>query len=125
MNLLTSEQMIESLTILLTVPEENENQAKNIIFPSEKEKIDILMENGESFSNTIVTNNSMFYQQQPVAVVWDQDEGSRYWCIAFYLGTSDLEECIGVDNLQRLKKSGNNTEWIRPTMNDVQHIHRQ
>ena len=109
---LTPEQMIDNLTILLTVPEENENQAKDIIFPSEEEIIDILMENCDSFSNTTVTNNSMFYQQQPIAVVWDQDEGSRYWCIAFYCGTSGLEECIIVDNLQQLNKSGNNTEWI-------------
>ena len=82
---LTPEQMIDNLTILLTVPEENENQAKDIIFPSEEEIIDILMENSDSFSNTTVTNNSMFYQQQPIAVVWNQDEGSRYWYIAFYL----------------------------------------
>ena len=100
MNFLTPEQMIENLTILLTVPEENENRAKDIIFPSKEEIIDILKENGESFSNTTVTNNSTIYQQQPIAVVWDQVEGSRYWCTAFYLGTSDLEECIIVDNLQ-------------------------
>ena len=125
MNFSTPEQMIENLTILLTVPEENENRAKDIIFPSEEEIIDILKENGESFSNTTVTNNSTFYQQQPIAVVWDQDEGSRYWCIAFYLGTSDLEDCIIVDILQRLKKSGSSTEWIRPTRDDVQHIHPQ
>ena len=92
--------MIENLTILLTVPEENGNRAKDIIFPFEEDIIDILKENGESFSNTTVTNNSTFYQQQPITVVWDQDEGSRYRCIAFYLGTSDLEECIIVDNLQ-------------------------
>ena len=110
MNFFTPEQMIENLTILLTVPEENENQAKDIIFPSEEEIIDILMENCERFSNTTVTNNSIFYQQQPIAVVWDQDEGSRYWCIAFYLGTSDLEEYIIIDNLQQLKKSANNTK---------------
>ena len=85
MNFLTPEQIIKNLTILLTVPEENENQAKDIIFPSEEKIIDILMENSDSFSNTTVTNNSMFYQQQPIAVVWNQDEGSRCWCIAFYL----------------------------------------
>ena len=44
---------------------------------------------------------------------------------SFLLGTSDLEECIIVDNLQQRKKSGNNTEWIRPTTDDVQHIHPQ
>ena len=71
------QQMIENSTILLTVPEENENRAKDIIFPSKEEIIDILKENGESFSNITVTNNSTFYQQQPIAVVWDQDEGSR------------------------------------------------
>ena len=42
---LTAEQMVENLTILLRVPEENESRAKDIIFPSEVQIIDVLKKN--------------------------------------------------------------------------------
>ena len=46
-----------------------------------------------------VTETAQFKTNQPLAVVWDQDNEKRYWCIAFYLGVSHIEDYIIIDYL--------------------------
>ena len=68
---------------------------------------------------------ALFKTNQQLAVALDKDYGDRYYCIAFYLGVSDVESSIIVDNLQYLIKAQNNNERVRPTIGNTQHVQRK
>jgi len=66
--------------------------------------------NETSFVSSLVT-------QQPLAVVWDDNDGRRFWSIGFYMGRSETSEIV-VDHLESKSKC----HWIRPLHDDIQDV---
>ena len=57
-------------------------------------------------------------QEEAVAVIWDSEEGNRYWCIGFYVRAISDEE-VQVDHLTR-EVDNKHEMWMRPDTDDVQ-----
>ena len=123
MNFIEKDDMIENLTTLFA--DDHDRDVEDIIFPNEEEVMDILREERTDSAATEATSSSSFQLQQPLAIVWDDEAGERYWCVAFYLGISDMEDQIIVDCLQIAKKSKEKASWARPASDDIQHINPQ
>ena len=60
-----------------------------------------------------------FASQQPLAVVWDDDDG-RKWYIGLYLDEND-DRTVRVDHLQRQSVS-DDTNWKRPQFDDIHDV---
>ena len=122
MQALRTEQIIENLTILFTVSDVSGDRLQDVLFLSEEEIISILTDSRQNIPED-VANTVQFKKGQPLALVWDQDNGERYWCISFYLGVSHIEDYVIVDYLlQCFIKMEKNNEWFRSTIDDKQHI---
>ena len=52
-------------------------------------------------------------------MIWDKDDGERYWCIGLFVGNTD--EHIRIDHLEKAK-GGKGKEWVQPTNDDVKSI---
>ena len=90
------------------------DRLQHVPFPLEEVIISILTDSRQNIPED-VADTVQFKTSQTLAVVWDQDNGERYWCIAFYLGVSHTEDYIIVDYLlQCLIKTEKNNEWFRP-----------
>ncbi|CAL4205930.1 unnamed protein product [Meganyctiphanes norvegica] len=87
MNFLTTEQLIENLTILLKGT--NSGEDVNTLFPSEEDIINLVCgeKNNESATKTLGNQVNLNYQQ-PIAVVWDIGENERYWYVGLFIGDS-------------------------------------
>ena len=115
MNELTCEQLTENITILLdsTIDATEEE----VLFPNEDDIMEIL---NEKSNDVLVENTAGFQPQQPLAVIWNNDDGSTYWAVGFFM--CDVEdEFIKVDHLE-LKAGHRNDKmkWIRPLNDDMQ-----
>ena len=115
MNELTCEQLTENITILLdsTIDATEEE----VLFPNEDDIMEIL---NEKSNDVLVENTAGFQPQQPLAVIWNNDDGSTYWAVGFFM--CDVEdEFIKVDHLE-LKAGHRNDKmkWIRPLNDDIQ-----
>ena len=98
------------------------DRLQDVLFLSEEEIISILTDSRQNIPED-VANTVQFKKGQPLALVWDQDNGERYWCISFYLGVSHIEDYVIVDYLlQCFIKMEKNNEWFRSTIDDKQHI---
>ena len=47
---------------------------------------------------------------EPLAVIWDDDDGTRYWCIGFYAHDNE-DETIQIDHLTQ-KQKGSCVRWM-------------
>ena len=63
----------------------------------------------------------VFTHLQPLAVVWDANDGKRYWSIGFVLNEID-EITIRVDHLLRTGNTSQNVDWVRPEHDDIQEV---
>ena len=122
MNFLTVEELTENLIILLDVT--NNDAGTDIIhFPSEDEIYEQITsrssESDREESSTAVSDDKEdgFQYQEPLAVVWDHNQGERYWCLGFYVGKID-EDSIKVDHLESKKKEFR--KWTRGKSDDIQ-----
>ena len=57
---------------------------------------------------------------EPLAVIWDDDDGKRYWCIGFYIRDNE-DETIQIDHLTQQQK-GSCVQWIRHEVDDLQSV---
>ena len=86
------------------------DRLQHVPFPLEEVIISILTDSRQNIPED-VADTVQFKTSQTLAVVWEQDNGERYWCIAFYLGVSRTEDYIIVDYLlQCLIKTEKNNE---------------
>ena len=112
-NFLNDDQLLENITILLENPNEITAGGK-VDFHSSEEIMEILKtgdqpQQAEGFRQPQMAEQTSQLQQaeefsiqQPLAVVWDDNDESRPWFIGFYIGESanNLNE-ITVDHLVR------------------------
>ena len=61
-----------------------------------------------------VAGTPFFKNNQPL-----EGNRERDWCIAFYLGVSDIKDYIVADYLQCLIKTLENNEWVLPKIEDI------
>lgn len=115
MNFITVEEIVENLSILLEESSEISNKNEAVQFPCDEEILEKLQMPQDN--QGVTKNKKCFSAQEPVAVLWDGDDGKRYWCLGFYICDED-DNHIKVDHLTR--KENNNSEWIRPRSDDIQ-----
>ncbi|CAL4097107.1 unnamed protein product [Meganyctiphanes norvegica] len=87
MNFLTTEQLIENLTILLKGT--NSGEDVNTLFPTEEDIINLVC--GEKIMKVqpkTLGNQVNLNYQQPIAVVWDIGENERYRYVGLFIGDS-------------------------------------
>ena len=122
MNLLTVEQLVENLTILLDGDIDSFEGKEVALFPTKEDIMDILTKtqpsNDVDYSD--VSGCNIFTPQQPLAIVWDHVNGKRYWCVGFFLREDD-EDCVQVDHLEQKSTKGLN-QWVRPERDDIQNV---
>ena len=109
-NKLTSEEMVENITVLLSDEHEAED---GIVFPCEDEIMEIISGNT---SNPVHEGETVLTLQpnQPVAVIWDVKNKKR-WYIGFYIDKND-DGTFRIDHLERC--GAGDKVWRRPTGND-------
>ena len=77
--------MVENLCILLDNDiESNEGEVETL--PSEEDIMEILSGSTPTVATTPAADdndNAVFTHLQPLAVVWDANDGKRYWSIGF------------------------------------------
>ena len=81
--------MIENFILIL--PDEHEAQ-DCVVFPSEDEIMDSLMNREPQISTGDVDNQDADLQlapNQPVAVMWDSKNNRKRWYIGFFLDTNN------------------------------------
>ena len=120
MNYLTIEEMTENLLILF---DEYDTSSGNefIQFPTEEDIYNKIAMTEDSSDNQSVVDEEQktFKANEPIAVIWDSEEGGRSWWIGFFVCQED-DESIKVDHLVRQKKG--NQRWIRGKDEDVQTV---
>ena len=117
MNYLTVEELTEYLVILF---DEYDSSGGNelVQFPSEDEIYNKIKQNSNlDEQEEAAEEKKKFKSNEPLAVLWDNDEGKWYWCIGFFICEVD-EDNIKVDHLECQKKGDRN--WIRRKTDDVQ-----
>ena len=81
MNYLSVEELAENLVILF---EEYDTSGGNeaIQFPTEDEIYNQILGTEPALTST-PTEDLEFKPNEPIAVLWNKDDGTRYWCISF------------------------------------------
>ena len=102
----TAEQLLENLTILLEKHADSDDKEEEIEFPCVDQMMKIIR--SKTGENKLVTK-VVWKFQQPLAVVWDQSDGTRKW----FFGQN--EDMFRVDHLV-----GSYTDWKRPVNDDIQ-----
>ena len=123
MNFLIPEEMVENLCILLDNDIES-NEGEVVTLPSEEDIMEILSGRTPTVATTPAADdndNPVFTHLQPLAVVWDANDGKRYWSIGFFLNEID-EITIRVDHLLRKGNTSQNGVWVRPEHDDIQEV---
>ena len=117
MNYLTVEELTENLVILFD--EYDSSRGNELVqFPSEDEIYNKIKQNSNlNEQEEAAEEKKKFKSNEPLAVLWENNEGKRYWCIGFFICEVD-EDTIKVDHLERQKKGDRN--WIRGKTDDVQ-----
>ena len=110
MNYLDVELMIENLVILLDDEVEESDDGEINCLPTEEETMDLLQASDES-----TPTETKFTPQQPVAVIWHNQNDTLDWSVGFYLDDVEDETCR-IDHLCSKDK----TNWIRPSFDDIQ-----
>ena len=110
-NKMTVDCLIENLTVLLSESYQQQS-GSTVEFPTADEMLAAcqpLLGGDEQQATT----ESIFYFQQPLAVVWDESDDSSKWYVGFYMsGTEDGE--VMVDFLE-----GSMTTWRRPSRDEI------
>lgn len=121
-NNLTSEELTEQMALLLATDE----QDSGILFHTEEEIVDIILDRHSSNRNELSTSHDItvtvtgksYEYQQPLAVVWDQGAG-RTWYVGFFIDEND-DGTIRVDHL--VQQGEDQSVWIRPRHDDIQDV---
>ena len=87
----TAEQLLENLTILLEQPGDSDDKEEEIEFPCGMDQMMKIIRS-KTGENKLVTKVA-WKCQQPLAVVWDQPDGTRKW----FFGQN--EDMFRVDHL--------------------------
>ena len=119
MNFLSAEEMVKNLSILLDNDIES-YEGEVVTLPSEEDIMEILAEK-EDIHTVMTAACPMFTHLQPLAVIWDTDDGIRYWSIGFFLNDID-DTAIRVDHLVRKGNSSQNVDWVRSETDDIQEV---
>ena len=93
MNYLSQNELIENLSILLDNEVSVTSDSPIDILPSEEEIYQQIVDSGEQ------SQAQRFQLQQPLAVVWDEPGGTRYWCIGLYQGEAEDSKHL-IDHLE-------------------------
>ena len=120
MNFLSIKEIVENLSILLDNDAESYEE-EVVSLPSEEDIMDILTEKESVVVPPTTTNSPMFTHLQPLAVIWDDKNGKRYWSIGFFLNEVD-DATICVDHLERKGNGSQNVDWVRPDSDDIQQV---
>ena len=110
-NDVNTDQLLENFAILLEQPGDHNETEADVEFPSFDEIMKIIQEKVDEGEPNL--SDELFEFQQPLAIVWDQSDGTRKWYIGFYLGNN--EDMLRVDHL-----IGAASEWKRPAIDDIQ-----
>ena len=121
LNFLSNEELLTNLCILLEKVDELDDAPQNVNFPLNEEILNKLMEVNIQNTEDNISNEKSFISslvtQQPLAVVWDGNDGQRFWSIGFYVGRSESSDIV-VDHLESKSKCN----WIRPLHDDIQDV---
>ena len=113
MNYLTCEKLVENITILIDSTIEETGEV--VLLPNEDDIMEILKI--KSQEPTMVPR---FIQQQTLAILWNNDNGSSYWSIGFHVCDEEAER-IKVDHSElKPGHKDDKTKWIRPLHDDIQ-----
>ena len=72
-----------------------------IQFPTEDEIYNQILGTEPALTST-PTEDLEFKPNEPIAVLWDKDDGTRYWCVGFFVCQVD-DDTIKVDHLVQQK----------------------
>ena len=104
---MSNEELLTNLCILLESVDELDDAPQNVNFPLNEEILNKLLEVNVQNTETNISNETSFVSslvtQQPLAVVWDDNDGRRFWSIGFYMGRSETSEIV-VDHLESKSK---------------------
>ena len=121
LNFLSNEELLTNLCILLEKVDELDDAPQNVNFPLNEEILNKLLEVNIQNTEDNISNEKSFISslvtQQPLAVVWDGNDGQRFWSIGFYVGRSESSDIV-VDHLESKSKCN----WIRPLHDDIQDV---
>ena len=91
-------ELTENLVILFEeYNTSRENEA--IQFPTEDEIYNQILGTEPALTST-PTEDLEFKPNEPIAVLWNKDDGTRYWCVSFFMYQVD-DDTIKVDHLQQ------------------------
>ena len=95
---LSLQELTENLVILF---EEYDTSGGNeaIQFPTEDEIYNQILGTEPALTST-PTEDLEFKPNEPIAVLWNKDDGTRYWCVFMY---QDDDDTIKVDHLVQQK----------------------
>ena len=98
MTYLSLKELTENLVILF---EEYDTSGGNeaIQFPTEDEIYNQILGTEPALTSN-PTENLEFKPNEPIAVLWNKDDGTRYWCVSFFMYQVD-DDTIKVDHLQQ------------------------
>ena len=109
---MTVDCLIENLTVLLSDSYQQQS-GSTVEFPTANEMLAACQPLLCSDQHQAPTTELIFYFQQPLAVVWDESDGSSKCHVGFYMsGPEDGE--IMVDFLE-----GSMTTWRRPSSDEI------
>ena len=118
-NKLNEQQLAQNLVIIF---DDCIDSSDAVVFPSEDEimeKLLPLLPNNEELPESDVTPS----QDQPIAVVWEEDNGSWEWYIGFFLDYNK-DKTMSINHLKR-KDIGEHISWVQPNDYDIQSVHEQ
>ena len=118
MNYIDVNGLLENLSILLGPLDFESTNATNesICFLTEEEIYNRLQCSRQS--SVLLGNDLHFEYLKPLAIIWDQSDGERNWCIGFYVCKVD-DISFKADHLS-VKNSDRHDEWIRKSSDDIQ-----
>ena len=116
-------EMIANLAVLLS-SDVVQDQGEDVIFDSEEQIMKMLEDKEE-----IATESSQkFNPQDPVIVLWDEQNGGMEWYVGFYLDDND-DGTVRIDHLERVvvkDKNGrpvsSDSKWKRPKSDAIQDV---
>ena len=124
-NNLTLDELNCNLMAMLTRDEETDGE--HTLFHTEDEIMELLNPDSESEDmneGVTIKETAPYELQEPVAVVWEEDNDELKWYIGFYLG-KNIDDTVRVSHLVRSSKQ--HDLWKRKSNNsdDIQDVQKE
>ena len=102
--------------------QDDEKGSDVALFQGEDEIMEVLNNNVNDSSDDSTKKQPKFKMQDPLAVVWEREDGTSTWYIGFYLG-KNLDGTNRVNHLTRHAKSNDVLKREKANVDDIQDVY--